>query len=444
MSIRLTEVMIPVGDIRIGMHVIRLDRPWSETNFLIQGFIVTDTDILNALIQQCDYLYIEDREETENLGTKHLGSVKQTDKTVKFSRQTTQPHTATNKATYSSLHKHSASKQQRPPANKRISYINNISTEKALPSAKAAYTSAKKTVESFMDGVRVGSMIDMNQARETVNEIVDDILKNKDAMAWLTKIKNKDAYTAEHSLNVSILSATFARHLGHTEDDIRKIALGALLHDLGKAKIPTEILNKEGRFTDEEYSIMKEHPQHGYDLLMSIPKKDHSSIDIAYCHHERIDGLGYPRNLNETQIPYFAKVVAITDAYDAITSNRCYDDGRASMAALDIIYKCKGTQFDDELAVEFIKCIGVYPPGSLVELNNGEVGIVIETHENNKLKPRVLLVLDQNKKELPQKIVNLNSNIKNEQGNTLMIARELTNGSYGVWLEEYLKQGFTF
>ena len=191
MSIKLTEVMIPVGELKLGMHVIRLDRPWSETNFLLQGFIVNDIDLLNALVQQCDYVYIEDRAESESIRTKHLGSVKRTDKAVKLTRQTTRPHSPTNKETYSSLHKHSDIKEQRPPATKRISYINKVTTEKALPSAKAAYTSAKKTVESFMDGVRVGSMIDMNEARDTVNEIVDDILKNKDAMAWLTKIKNK-------------------------------------------------------------------------------------------------------------------------------------------------------------------------------------------------------------------------------------------------------------
>jgi hypothetical protein len=111
------------------------------------------------------------------------------------------------------------------------------------------------------------------------------------------------------------------------------------------------------------------------------------------------------------------------------------------MEALDIIYKCKDTQFDAELALEFIKCIGIYPPGAIVELTNGEVGIVIETHENNKLKPRILLVLDQNKKSCPQKIINLNLNVKDDTGEYLRISKELINGSYDVWLEEFIKRG---
>ena len=292
-----------------------------------------------------------------------------------------------------------------------------------------------------MEGIRIGRMIDMNEARETVDHIVEGILQNKDALAWITKIKDKDAYTAEHSLNVSILAATFARHLGHDEADIKKIALGGLLHDVGKAKIPTELLNKEGRLSEEEFNTVKHHAVYGRNLLMAMPKRDHFVIDIAHSHHERIDGHGYPRKLNGSQIPYFAKVISIVDAYDAITSTRCYDKGRASMEALDIIYKSKGQQFDAELAVEFIKCIGIYPPGAIVELQTGEVGIVIATDEKNKLKPRVLLVLGCEKEKIQQKIVNLNLNVENEQGNVLKIKRELLNGSHGVRLEEFLKRG---
>jgi putative nucleotidyltransferase with HDIG domain len=436
MAIEYTEIKIPVGALQLGMHVIRLDRPWVETDFLMQGFIIDEAKIIDALVSQCDYVYIErcsipDIEYNKHSISGSLNKVKGliTDRSL----------------TNEIISKCKQEMPIRPPQGKnKISYINKIPTETALPSAKNAYRSAKTTVKNIMDGIRIGRMLDMNQARETVDQVVERILQNQDALAWLTKIKNKDEYTAEHSLNVSILSATFARHLGHSEDDIKSIALSGLLHDVGKAKVPNEILNKEGRFTKEEADIMMSHAIHGRNLLMSMTNRDLSAIDVAHCHHERMDGKGYPRKLVASEIPYFAKVIAIADAYDAITSNRCYDKGKASMEALDIIYKCKGTQFDTELVLEFIKCIGVYPPGSIVELKTGEVGIVIDTSVENKLKPRILLLLGQDKKELPKKIVNLNLNIKNEQGNTLMIARELTNGSYGVWLEEYLKQGFTF
>ncbi len=399
MSIEFSELKITVSELKLGMHVIRLDRPWSETSFLMQGFILDDLGIIDDLARQCKFVYIEGRSESPLKSALHT----------------------------------------LPRGKNKTVYINKISMENEISRSNSSYSSAKKTVESIMDGIRIGRMVDMNKARTAVNDIVDGILRNKDALAWLTKIKNKDEYTAEHSLNVSILSATFARHLGHDEADIKKIALGGLLHDVGKAKVPTEILNKEGRFTDEEYDIMKQHPLFGRNLLMSMSIQDHSSIDIAHCHHERIDGQGYPRKLKESQIPYFAKVVAIVDAYDAITSNRCYDKGRASMEALGIIFKCKGTQFDAELVTEFIQCIGIYPPGSIVELKNGEVGIVIETNDHHRLKPRILLVLDSNKKEQSQKIVNLNSPMITDK--SVQICNEIINGTYGVWIEDYLKRG---
>lgn len=433
MAIEYTETMIPVSELQLGMHVVRLDKPWTETRFLMQGFIIDNHEIIDELHSQCEFVYVQGKSIVQAETNPHATHRPRKQKKGLFTRSEPAPERINQQ--------HQVIEGKAPQGKNKISYINKISIEKALPHAKSAYGSAKTIVSNIMDGIRIGRMIDMNEARVTVNHIVDGILQNKDALAWLTKIKDKDSYTAEHSLNVSILSATFARHLGHNEIDIKKIALGGLLHDVGKAKIPSEILNKEGRFTAEEFDIMKQHTVFGRNLLMSMPKRDHYVIDIAHSHHERIDGQGYPRKLAAHKIPYFAKIVSIVDAYDAITSSRCYDQGRASMEALNIIYKGKGTQFDEDLAQEFIKCIGIYPPGAIVELTNRKVGIVIETYEKNKLKPRVLLVLDEHKQQCPQKIINLSLDIKDEKGEFLKVTQELVNGSYGVWLEQYIKQG---
>jgi len=431
------ELKISVGQLELGMHVIRLDRPWEETDFLMQGFVIHDRETVEALARQCNFVYIE----TTTRGTTEY-KVENNDERRKqkqglFARASKRKAPTPSQAPTLSTE----DPQSPPPESRRVSYTNKISTEAELPRARESYSSAKSSVKSIMEGIRIGRAIDINGAREVVDDIVEGILRNKDALAWLTKIKNKDEYTAEHSLNVSILAATFARHLGHSEIEIKKVALGGLLHDVGKAKIPDEILNKEGRFTDEEYEIMKRHTVLGKDLLMSVPNKDYSSIDIAFCHHERIDGRGYPRQLKARQIPYFAKVVGLADAYDAITSSRCYDNARASMEALDIIYKCKGVQFDEKLALEFIKCIGIYPPGSIVELKGGNVGIVINTNDKNKLKPKILLVLDSDKKLTQEKVVDLSR--ASTEKHEFSIKRELTNGSFGIYLEEYIKRGLS-
>ncbi|MYM63759.1 HD-GYP domain-containing protein [Pseudomaricurvus sp. HS19] len=435
MPTELTEIKIPVEKLELGMHVIRLDKPWEETDFLIQGFVIQDRKTLQELTEQCSHVYIEGRV-THNLAPAQLRTQEPPkEKKGLFSRFSRSRPTPPADA------KSGKSLQGPPPAEKRVRYINKIPTERELPEAKGTYDFAKTTVVNIMDGIRLGRTIDMNQARATVTRIVDSVLRNKDALAWLTRIKNKDEYTAEHSLNVSILAATFARHLGHTEEEIAIIALGGLLHDVGKAKIPTEILNKEGRLTNEEFALMRQHAVFGRNLLMSAASKDKITIDIAHSHHERVDGKGYPRKLQAHQIPYYAKVIAIADTYDAITSNRCYDSGRSSMEALDIIYHVKGEQFDEALALEFIRCIGVYPPGAIVEMNTGEVGLVVNTHEQSKLKPRILMVLDKNKERVAAQFVDL---AKISQGVAFSIKRELINGSHGVFLEDFLKRGSLF
>ncbi len=442
MVTELKEVQVSVDELELGMHVVRLDRDWIDTDFLMQGFIIKSASDIEDLQRQCEHVFIEARYITESppSASGNTGSTAQRERRREkqglFARLMDKP-----KPRPATVGKPAPGVGGPPAANQRVTYINKINVQAELAKSENTYTSAKTTVKTIMSGIRLGRMIDMNQARETVNTIVDSVLRNKDALAWLTKIKDKDDYTAEHSLNVCILATAFARHLGHEEEDIRKVALSGLLHDVGKSRVPDDILNKEGRFDDEEFQIMKMHTVYGRDLLMSLSDTDRIAIDVAHSHHERIDGKGYPRQLKESQIPYFAKVVALADCYDAITSTRCYDKGRASMEALDIIYKCRSSQFDEHLALEFIRCIGIYPPGSIVQLSNGEVGIVLATDEKNKLKPKVLLVLDADKRRRQERVVDLIRGDQDPNGIAYSIAQEVANGTYGVNLQEYLRKG---
>lgn len=192
----------------------------------------------------------------------------------------------------------------------------------------------------------------------------------------------------------------------------------------------------------EEFAVMKNHTTFGRDILAALPRLAHSTVDVAYSHHERMDGKGYPRGLSGYQIPLFAKIVGLVDTYDAITSSRIYDKGRASMEALQIIHRNKGAQFDAGLAVEFIRMIGVYPPGSIVEMTNGEVGIVVTTHATSKLKPRVLLVRDARKQPLATfREMDLAKGILDSAGQPYKIAREVPDESYGIVMKDFIEQG---
>jgi HD-GYP domain-containing protein (c-di-GMP phosphodiesterase class II) len=404
------ETEIPVSQLAIGMHVVRLDRPWEETDFLLQGFVIQNEDDLLAVRSQCRWVVVEGRVDV-----------------VKSFEKSPAP----------------SARQESILPQKRVTYINKVDTGREMARARAHYGRAKETAKNIMSGIRLGRMLDLNGIRQTVDSTVDSVLRNENALLLLSKIKNKDDYTAEHCINVSILSAAFGKHLGLLEEEIRVLALSGMLHDVGKMRIDDAILNKPGALTPEEFDIMKKHTTYGRDVLAALPTLEHAAVDVAYSHHERMDGKGYPRGLSSQQIPVFAKMVGLVDTYDAITSSRVYDKGRASMQALQIIHRNKGTQFDAELAVEFIRMIGVYPPGSVVELENDEVGIVVANQKTNKLRPIILLVRDADKKPItPYRQINLSEDVKDRSGEVYKIAREVPDGTYGIVMSDFIERGF--
>jgi putative nucleotidyltransferase with HDIG domain len=428
----LIKTKVPIGNLQIGMKVVELDKPWLETDFMMQGFIIENQDDIDDITRQCKFVYVEGvvtlkptnierRVENQGLFARQIKSDKKSIKT---------PKQAASKRATGSM----------PRTASKVNYINKVPVNQELTNAKKYYHTAKSVAKNIMDGVRIGLTLDFNDAREVVDDMVDSVLRNDSALLWMSRLKNKDEYTVEHCLNVCILSITFARFLGHDEAEIRKIGLCGLLHDVGKAKIPVEILNKPGRFTDEEYEIMKHHTTHGSTMLTSLPQQDLAALDVALSHHERPDGKGYPRGLQAHQIPYYAKIVGIADTYDAITSTRVYDDKRTSQTALDIIFKNRGKQFDEELAIEFVKCIGLYPPGSLVEMKNKEIGIVISSNTNSA-KPKVLIVLDRLKKPANFKVINLQQENYDDHGLPYGIAKEIPNKSHGIDVKKFIEKG---
>src|SRR5690606_28735731 len=315
------ELKVPVSELEIGMHVVRLDRPWLETNFLLQGFVIRTAEELKALQAQCEYVFVERPAEalTPVQPKKPLSAPEKT----KSSRKKTSPR----------INPPRPSKPEPRPVN-RIRYEKTSSTEQEMPAAVQAYEQAREVAHHRMDDVRLGGMLDMNRARQVASQCVDSVLRNQDALLWLSQIKQKDAYTAEHCLNVAILAAAFAKHLGLPEPEIEAIALAGMLHDVGKAKVPLEILNKPGALTAEEFRVVQLHPVYGRELLLETGSWMPTVVEAAYFHHERPSGGGYPEGLSQQEIPYSARVIALADAYDAMTSNRCYARGRSSREAL--------------------------------------------------------------------------------------------------------------
>ena len=265
-------------------------------------------------------------------------------------------------------------------------------------------------------------------------------MANANAMFWLSRIKHEDAYTAEHCLRVGILAIAFARFLGLPKSDMETLGLCGLLHDIGKMKIPGEILNKPGALTSEEMAVMKRHTSYGYDLLSAHHQLEPIIRDAALSHHERLDGRGYPNGVPEWKISRFARIIAIVDAYDAITSDRCYQDGRSPAKALRILYRERFGHFDAELTEAFIRMVGIYPPGSLVELNSGEVAIVLSTNPQQKLRPKVELILDSEKQPCEPTIIDLTEQPLTPDGEVYGIAQAVADNSHGFDLEARIEK----
>ena len=398
------EKKIHVADLRTGMYVCRLDRDWLDTPFIMQGFLIEDREDIEIVGEYCEFVYVDTRASGKGGGpSSGLGTA--------------------------------SAVRHRP-------IENQADVESEHKQMYKTFREARSVTKDMLENIRLGAAIDTNQAKDTVNECVQSVIRHPDALMWMSRIRQQREYTAEHCLNVCILAIAFGRQLGFAEEELQNIGMCGLLHDVGKMRVPQEIVDKPGALTTKESRMMKAHTVHGRNLLMSSSGVYGGAIDVAYSHHERIDGEGYPRKLPGAGISYYSKIISLVDAYDAMTADRCYDTAKTSTQALKIIYAEKGKQFDEELSLKFIQTIGLYPAGSMVELYNGEVGIIIEANQKFRHLPRVIVVLDENKKPVAkEKVVDLSLIESGDLPKRYLIKQVWKDGSFGVQIREYQRKG---
>jgi HD-GYP domain-containing protein (c-di-GMP phosphodiesterase class II) len=258
-----------------------------------------------------------------------------------------------------------------------------------LKRAAVIRNQAAGLVKSVMQDARLGRAVQVEQVGSMVENITASILRNPGALVGLLRIKNADDYTFLHSVAVCTLLVAFCRSRGMDDETTYQAGLGGLLHDTGKALVPEHILNKPGRLTDAEFDIIRRHPRDGYDLLRQSPDIGPIPLDITLHHHERRDGSGYPDKQAEGAISDLAQMAAIVDVYDALTSDRCYHKGMPAAEALRKIFEWSKFHFNPALVQEFIRCVGIYPVGTLVLLESGRLGVVTELHQTKLLEPKV-------------------------------------------------------
>jgi putative nucleotidyltransferase with HDIG domain len=405
---------VEVDKLCIGMYVTELDRPWLESPFLFQGFPIRNHDEIEQLRESCDFVYIDVE---QSIDWKKQESTALQDKEVRFATRAL----------------------NRKSSREKIEYNDKQGFTQTLPEAIMLYSAAKDYIGNVLEDVRLGNSIDTGAARELADRLAENIVKNENALMWLTQLKNRDEYTSMHSINVCVLSLLFGRFLGLKEDELSVLGLGALLHDVGKMQVPSEILNKPGRLDADEGVVMRRHPEYGHAILKEYEGLHPAVLEIALSHHERFDGSGYPRGLKGKLLNNYALIVSVIDFYDAVTSDRAYHIGISPHEALNMMYAVAAKSFPKELIESFIQCLGIYPIGSLVELESGEVGVVMTVNRQRRLNPILTLVLDGSKQPLPKvKMMNLELQARCES--PIRIKKILESNAYGIDVRQLILQ----
>ncbi|MBI4681938.1 MAG: HD-GYP domain-containing protein [Nitrospirae bacterium] len=370
---------IKVDQLKPGMYVHDLNCSWLDHPFFGSSLKVKDNNVIEKIIKfGIRELYIDTDKGRDVEG---VPSKEEADKEEKVK-----------------LKKHDRHEEHDETDEIHFEKVKPAPVEIEIIKAKMIKKESMLTVQKVMSDIKSGNQIQKESVAHTVDDILASILRNKNALTGLGRLRKADEYLYSHSINVCTLMVAFGKYLGFDSQLLREVGVGALLHDIGAINVPTDILTKEGELSAEEFNIIKGHVQYGRSILEKTEGITETSIITAYQHHERADGSGYPNGLKGDKISYTGQAIAIIDVYDALTTKRCYRRKIAPTQALRMIYEWSDTQFNKELVQKFIRCMGIYPVGSLVCLESGLIGVVTSHSEDNMLQPVIRVIYNKTNK----------------------------------------------
>ena len=354
---------ISVQQLTVGMHLKEFCGSWMEHPFWRTGFVIEDpADIKSILASSIKEVWIDcSKGKDVPVGEKAVSEA-ESDAQVE-----------------AELMQVSAQRRELAP----------VSTAAELERAAKICLQSKRAVISMFEEARMGKAVDTGGAKKLVEEITDSVSRNPGALISLARLKTADDYTYMHSVAVCAMMVALSKQLGLSEEETRHAGIAGLMHDLGKASMPMEVLNKPGKLTDAEFNIIKKHPEEGYRLLQTGTDVPPMVLDVCLHHHEKTDGSGYPKALKAEQISLYAKMGAVCDVYDAITSNRPYKAGWDPAESLRRMAEWASGHFDTKVFQAFVKSLGIYPIGSLVQLSSGRLGVVVDQSGKSLTMPRV-------------------------------------------------------
>ena len=430
---------IPVAQLEEGMYVAHLDRPWVETPYPIQGFFIESPDDIRELEKYCDYVIID-----------IFRGIKPTEPP----NPSLTPVTPVAGSRLKSVNGNGATGDTRGPQVRikvtplkvmRGVYHQKTTLRREIGKAANLHKGFSDCVGDFYKNLRTGRPLNLATTCQMISQITDSIIRNPDALLWVSRLEQEQSSIYSHSLRTAIWALVFARHLGLSRESMQHLTLGIVLSEIGMLRLPAELVSKQ-RLTPRESEYLKRHVELGVELATRIPGLDRQVLSIIACKNERHDGSGYPKGITGDRIPYLSKIAGIADYYDELTNLRHHRTGKERFSAADAIaeiYQTRGIMFQDDLVDEFIQAIGVYPPGSLVELNTGEVGIITSQNRDKRLQPEVLLLLGRDKRPLKKRrTIDLYRLNRGGKKKPVVIEHSLVDGAYRLDLRKIYEKTF--
>ncbi len=513
---------VPTRELKVGMFVADLDRPWVDTPFLLQGFLIEDEEQIAALRAECEYVMVDRARSTgdeyeapevvsvrapvssDGVTVRRVVTASPPAKpaardgapvederpspararsegaaeapalrpeaaaprtTVRIDPEAAFRETDEGPGLFGRMLARFRGRGRREPAASPAApppppaetpqefearaalaphgvtittYVDAISVEQEVPLAREVVARSTDLLEKLISDIRIGQSFEVERVEEIVEGMVESIVRNPDALMWVARLREQDISTYGHGLQVSVYLTAFGRHLGFPKAHLEILAQVGLLLDVGKIRLPKELLEKQGRLTPEEFDEVKAHVQHGLDILAQTPNFDPEVIEGIAQHHERMNGSGYPNGLVGDEIGVIGRMAGIVDCFAALTNHRPYASAVSSYEALRSITGWGGDFFHEALVQQFVSSVGVFPVGSLIELSTGEVAVVVAHNKLRRLKPRVLVVTGPDKTPVAHPaMVDLlyDPKVGGEEG--VFIKRGLASGAYGLDLRDF-------
>jgi HD-GYP domain-containing protein (c-di-GMP phosphodiesterase class II) len=432
---------IPVKLIEKGMFVLELDRPWMGTPFLLQGFLVEDDEQIADLHKYCQQVTIDrSRSVGWHFRVPPVSKKNILPKLDASSRDATVIVTRDDTPDYGSIFKNlrdtpQTRRRRKPPRRDEGRYSR---LDEELLFSTPIVDDVKQKLHNIQLALQTSATCDLTEVVGLVGDMAEAVERNPDAMILLARLRSTDEYSYDHAVDVSVHLMVLARFMGMPPSRIEMLGQIGLMQDIGKTKVPEGLLGKAEALTARERALVKSHVVSSIKILADQPGFSQEALAIVGSHHERFDGSGYPRRIKGERISLYAELAGLVDTYCAMLRKRAYRDAISSQEALESLNAVRDTQFRGPLVDQLIQCIGIYPVGSLVELNSAEVAVVIEQNQVRRLQPRVMIVLAPDKSvEKRAPTFDLMYSPSSPTGEPYRIVRSLPMNAYGVNAADY-------